>query len=219
MTGLFETIRIRHGTAPFLARHLARLSASCDALGRDVPARGLEDRIIAHGGTGDAVVKVTLDDRGERIETRAVPPAEPMRIVISGTRHESYAHKTTAREVFDRARARVVPFRADEAILFNGDGFLAEGCVTNVFFWQASTLCTPSLDLGILPGVGRARVIELARERRIAVEEGRYRRPEMEGLPIFLVNAIRGVVETTVQGDWRKPRDDRTRALADGFWG
>ena len=219
MTGLFETIRIRHGAAPFLARHLARFGASCDALGRERPAPGLEERIASHGGTGDAVVRVTLDARGERIEARAVPPAEPMRIVISGTRHEPYVHKTTAREVFDRARARVVPFRADEAILFNGDAFLAEGCVTNVFFWQASTLCTPALDLGILPGVGRARVLELARERGIAVEEGHYRRPDMEGLPVFLVNAVRGVVETTVHGDWRKPRDDRTRGLADRFWG
>jgi branched-subunit amino acid aminotransferase/4-amino-4-deoxychorismate lyase len=217
--GLFETIRIRAGTAPFLAQHVARLTASCLATGRQPPAPGLESRVSAHGGQGDVIVRVTLDDRGERIETRPTPAEGPMRIVFSGTRHEPYPHKSTNREMFDRARSRVVPFRADEAILLTGEGFLAEGCVTSVFFWQGGNLCTPSLDLGILPGIGRARVLELAQERKIVASEGQYRRADVEGLPFFLVNSVRGVLETAVHGDWRKPSDDRTRALAGRFWG
>ena len=219
MSGLFETIRIRNGGAPFLAQHLARLVASCQALGRTAPAPGLESRVAAHRHAGDAIVRVTMDDRGERIETRAVPPVGPMRIVFSGTRYEPYPHKTTDRDVFDRARSRVIPFRADEALLFTGEGHLAEGCVTNVFFWRGGTLCTPSLELDILPGVGRARVLEVAWERKIAVEEGRYSRADVEGVALFLVNGVRGVLESAVHGDWRRPGDDRTRALAERFWG
>jgi branched-subunit amino acid aminotransferase/4-amino-4-deoxychorismate lyase len=198
---------------------VARLTSSCQVTGRQPPEPGIEARVAAHLPAGDVIVRLTLDDRGERIETRAVPPAGPMRIVFSGTRHEVYVHKSTARDVFDRARSRVVPFRADEALLMTGEGFLAEGCVTSIFFWQGSMLCTPDLELGILPGIGRARVLELARQRKIAVEEGRYTRGQVEGLPIFLVNSVRGVLETAVHGDWRRPRDDRTRALADRFWG
>ena len=218
MSGLFETIRIRNGAAPFIREHVARLTASCQALGRPAPAPGLDERVQAHA-TGDIIVRVTLDERGERIETRPVPPPAPMRIVFSGTRHEPYPHKSTNRELFDRARSRVVPFRADEAILFNGDGILAEGCVTSVFFWLGETLCTPSLDIGILPGVGRARVLALGRERGLTLREGKFVRSEMEGLPLFLVNAVRGILETAVHGDWRRPQDDRTRALAARFWG
>lgn len=219
MSGLFETIRIRSGEAPFLPQHVARMTASCRALGRPAPEPGLGDRVLAHRAAGDVIVRVALDERGERIETRAVPPEGPMRIVFSGTRHEPYPHKTTVRTVFDRARARVVPFRADEAILFAVDGSLAEGCVTNVFFWLGDVLCTPSLDVGILPGVGRARVLALAQERNIEVREGRFARAEIEGLPFFLCNGVRGVLETAVHGDWRKTRDDRTGALAGQFWG
>jgi para-aminobenzoate synthetase/4-amino-4-deoxychorismate lyase len=219
LPGLFETIRVREGRAPFLAQHVARLMTSCAVTGRQPPAPGIEDRVSSHRAAGDIIVRLTMDDRGERIETRPVPPSEPMRIVFSGTKHEVYVHKSTHRDVFDRARSRVVPFRADEAILLTGEGFLAEGCVTSVFFWQGSTLCTPALELGILPGIGRARVLELARERKITLEEGKYSRSMVEGLPLFLVNSVRGVLETAVHGDWRKPRDDRTRALADRFWG
>src|SRR6185369_13958233 len=127
MPGLFETIRIREGAAPFLPQHVARLTSSCQVTGRQPPGPGIEARVSAHLAAGDIIVRLTLDDRGERIETRAVPPAGPMRIVFSGTRHEEYVHKSTERDVFDRARSRVVPFRADEALLMTGEGFLAEG--------------------------------------------------------------------------------------------
>ena len=218
MSGLFETIRVREGRVPFVARHVSRLTASCRALGVAEPEPGVAERIEAHA-TGDLIVRLTIDGRGERIETRQVPPAAPMRVVFSGTRHVPYDHKSTDRAVSDRARSRVVPYRADEAILLTQDGYLAEGCVTNVFFWHAGELCTPALDLGILPGVGRARVFEVAKERGIGVREGHFTKAEFEGLPIFLVNAVRGIMETTVHGEWRLSTDDRTRALADRFWG
>ncbi len=219
MTGLFETIRVRQGAMPFLDRHLARLAASCEALGVHPPAAGIEQRVLAQAAGGDVVVRLTLDERGERIEARAVPEPGPMRIVFSGTRHEPYAHKTTDRGVFDRARGRVVPYRADEVILLTADGVLAEGCVTSVFFWLGQVLCTPSLDLGILPSIGRARVLEVAHTLGLSVREGSFTRAEAEGLPIFLANSVRGVVETAYHGAFGHAGDDRTRRLAAAFWG
>lgn len=216
---LFETIRIRDGRIAFLDQHLARLEASCNALGIDRPAPGLGDRINAMVKAPDMVVRVTLDG-SERIESRPVPAESTVRTVFSGTTHRAYPHKTTDRAVFDQARARVVPYRADEVILLTETGALAEGCISNVFFWLGSTLCTPALDLGILPGVGRARVLELAAGRGIPVQEGHFTKAEVQGLPLFLVNSVRGIMETTRHGDWRSPKgDDRTRLLADGFWG
>jgi branched-subunit amino acid aminotransferase/4-amino-4-deoxychorismate lyase len=219
VTGLFETIRVRGGAIPFLERHVKRLTASSQALGRTGPAPGVEQRILAHAAAGEIVVRLALGARGERIETRPVPEPGPMRIVFSGTRYEPYPHKTTDRAVFDRARGRVVPYRADEVILLTGDGFLAEGCVTSVFFWLGQELCTPALDIGILPSIGRARVLELACALGLPVREGRFTRGEVEGLPLFLVNSVRGVVEAAFHGAYGHAADDRTRRLAAAFWG
>jgi 4-amino-4-deoxychorismate lyase len=219
MAGVFETIRVRDGQIPFLERHLARLREGCDALDAGRADDGLAARIHGAIKAPEMVIRVTIEDGEERIETRAAPPAQPMRIVFSGTQHEAYPYKSTDRAVFDRARARVVPYRADEAILLGQDGVLAEGCITSVFFWLGATLCTPSLDLGILPGVGRARLIELARSLKISVQEGRFTMAETQGLPLFLVNSVRGIIETTRHGDRHSPvGDDRTRKLADRFW-
>ena len=219
MSGLFETIRVREGTIPFREAHLVRLRAGLATFGLPALPAGIEERLADHARAGEAVLRLTADVGGPRIETRPVPKASPMRIVISGTRHEPYPLKRTERGVFERARERVVPFRADEVLLLTGDGFLAEGCITSVFFWVGDTLCTPGLDLGILPGIGRARVLELAARRSIRVREGGFLRAEFEGLSLFLVNAVRGIVEITRHGEWRPPRDERTARLAAAFWG
>ena len=54
-------------------------------------------------------------------------------------------------------------------------GWLAEGIVSNVFFAAGGVIYTPSLDTGILPGITRARVMELAQGAGFRVVEGLYR--------------------------------------------
>ncbi len=219
MVTLFETMRARGGRLPLLERHLARLAASCAALGLPPPGEELAGRVRAHAARGDGVIRLSVDRGGERIEPRAAPPDGAMRIVFAGARHQPYPHKTTDRGVFDEARQRVVPYRADEAILLTAAGEVAEGCITSVFFWSGEALCTPALELGILPGIGRSRVLELARERGLAVREGRFPRTEVQGRPIFLVNAVRGVMEAAFFDAGRPGRaDERTRALRESFW-
>ena len=217
MPGLFETIRVRAGLVPFLERHLARLAASCGALGQAPPRPGLDERVLGYAA-GELVVRVTLEGPAERIEARAVPPGGALRVAFSDVPHQPYPHKLTERGVFERARARA-DHQADEVVLLTPEGLLAEGSVTSLFFWQHDTLCTPALELGILPGVGRARVLELARERGVPVREGRFTRDDCAGAPLFLVNSVRGVVETVADGPGRQPEDVRTALLARSFWG
>ena len=57
---------------------------------------------------------------------------------------------------------------------------MLEGPVTNVWWRVGETLFTPSLDLGILAGVTRAAVPELARGRW-PVREGRFHADELRG--------------------------------------
>lgn len=219
MAGVFETIRVRGGQIPFLERHLARLRDACAASGAGTVGDGLARRIQDAAKAPDMVIRVVIEDGRTRIETRVAPAAAPMRIVFSGTPYRPYPHKSTDRAVFDQARLRVVPYRADEVILLADGGVLAEGCIASVFFWLGPALCTPALDLGILPGIGRARLIELAESLGIRVQEGHFTRAEAQGLPMFMVNSVRGIMETTRHGDRRSPvGDDRMRKLADRFW-
>ena len=63
---------------------------------------------------------------------------------------------------------------ADECLVRDVDGAVAEGATSNVFFVDDGTLKTPSLDVPILPGVTRAVVLDLATELGVPVETGTY---------------------------------------------
>jgi branched-chain amino acid aminotransferase len=63
---------------------------------------------------------------------------------------------------------------ADEALLRDIDGNVAEGATSNVFFVEDDGLHTPSLDGPVLPGVTRSVVLDLAREEGVPVATGRY---------------------------------------------
>ncbi|WP_431214580.1 branched-chain amino acid transaminase [Puia sp. P3] len=61
----------------------------------------------------------------------------------------------------------------DEALLTDGNGFIAEGPGANMFFEKNGKLFTPATG-NILPGITRATVLEICRENDIPVEEGQF---------------------------------------------
>lgn len=54
------------------------------------------------------------------------------------------------------------------------EGYVSEVTVANVFGIKGEQLFTPSLDTNCLDGITRRKVIELASERNLRVEEGKY---------------------------------------------
>ena len=88
--------------------------------------------------------------------------------------------KSTSYAVNIAAEAEARRRGADDAVFVDADGLVLEGPVTNVWWRVGETLFTPSLDLGILAGVTRAAVAELARGRW-PVREGRFHADELRG--------------------------------------
>ena len=60
---------------------------------------------------------------------------------------------------------------AFEPVFFNRDGNVTECAIRNIFFIQDKTLMTPGIDLGVLPGVMRETIIEIALELDLIVSE------------------------------------------------
>jgi branched-chain amino acid aminotransferase len=63
---------------------------------------------------------------------------------------------------------------AYEALMLNYRGELAECTMSNLFFVKDQVVKTPSLDCGILPGVTRKWVLEIARAQGMMVTEGAF---------------------------------------------
>lgn len=80
------------------------------------------------------------------------------------------------------AKQEAVERGAFEGLMVTTGGHVAECSMSNVFFIKGRTVYTPSLACGVLPGVTRKIVLEMAPALGLQTREGRYR-------PAFLYEA------------------------------
>src|SRR5215208_4174925 len=156
---LIETIRIRQGIAPLWYLHLRRLAVSCKALGIPLPGE-----LPPPEGGPDRVYRLEVGMRGVQVSERLVGSTALVKLMVSRVAHHSYPYKTTDRAQFDRALDEARRAGMDEALLLTAGGFVAETSIYSVLWWENERLCAPASDLGVLPGVGRARLTELVGE-------------------------------------------------------
>jgi branched-chain amino acid aminotransferase len=91
---------------------------------------------------------------------------------------------------------------ADEALLVDGAGCVGEGASSNVFAWSGGELVTPPLLAGILAGVTRARVLEIARALSIPVRERPLPLKELQGAEeAFLTSTVREILPVVRVGE------------------
>ncbi|HJS47367.1 MAG TPA: aminotransferase class IV [Gemmatimonadales bacterium] len=205
---LFESIRVRNGTAPLWPLHLARLRRSAADLGIPLPRR-----LEAPSGA-DRVVRLEAGEAGCSTGERAVGTTRPIRLVTVAEVHPGYSHKLTAREAFEAARQAARQGGADDALLLTAAGRVAEATIWTLFWWDGARLATPALGLGVLPGVARARLALLAG----GLAEREVLPAGLHGRSLFVANAARGVVAVAELDGVPVPGDPRSMALSAAFW-
>jgi branched-chain amino acid aminotransferase len=251
--GLFETMRAYNGKIFLLDRHLKRLLASAELIGLSsalagaelgqacvdvLRANDLEDaRIRLTVSKGDAgAFSGTQRDAAASVLVAATaytpPPAEVYekgyKALASGVRRDSMSLlsgvKSTNYLLSVLAKREAENAGMDEALLLNERGFVTEGSISNIFFVAQGELCTPPLESGILPGITREVVLELATDSKIRSAETDIR---VEDLPrfdeAFLTNSVLEIIplvevrdktcKTVVFGPG-KPGDTTRRLMA-----
>jgi branched-subunit amino acid aminotransferase/4-amino-4-deoxychorismate lyase len=209
MTTLIETIRIRNGAAPLWYLHLRRLATSCRALGVPIPTN-----LPTPEGGADRVHRLLVSRRGVVAGERTVGSTAPVRLITSKLVHRPYPHKVVDRERFDRALAEAKEAGADDALLLTVGGQVAETAIWSVLWWENGKLCAPPLEIGVLPGVARARLVEMVG----GIEERRAVPGELPAAGAFVANAVRGVVPVASLDGTEVALSAQTEALAASFW-
>jgi 4-amino-4-deoxychorismate lyase len=214
----FETLRV-YGGRPFrLDTHLDRLVASAESIGLPpVERRELEALayLVLPPGSGadtDSVLRLVwtagpADGPPTGLALVSEVPGWIEEVRSGGARAVSLLGvraavpwllpgvKSTSYAVNMAAEAEAKRRGADEAIFVDGGDVVLEGTVTNVWWRKGETLYTPSLDLGILAGVTRAALLELAPSCGYAVEEGAYLLDELLGAEeAFTSSSVREVM-------------------------
>ncbi|MBS1249897.1 MAG: D-alanine aminotransferase [Chloroflexi bacterium] len=216
--GLFETMRAYQGEIFRLRAHLHRLLTSADFLGIPIPdvgeelsqalARTLEANDLSHS---DASLRLTLTrgvgPRGlvpprntqptllitaAPLERTEFPPATAILASVCRNEHSPLANLKTLNYLDNiLARQEAVQRGADEALLRNTAGNLAEASAANLFVVFEGVLRSPPLSDGALPGITRGVVMELAQELDIPLVEASLS-PErlFEADEAFLTNSL-----------------------------
>jgi branched-subunit amino acid aminotransferase/4-amino-4-deoxychorismate lyase len=208
----FETTRV-YGGRPFcLAEHIERLAASAASLGLVAPDPDETRELVAMAlaaadepdvglrlyWTGTTLVTTAAGippeieerrARGQRLVSLAlgVEPGPPGWL-LPGVKSTSYA-------VNMAGEAEAVRRGADDAVfLANGD-IVLEAPISNIWWRRGDTLHTPSLEVGILAGVTRAVLLELAPQAGYRVEAGAYPLDHLAGAEeAFTSSSIREVL-------------------------
>ncbi|MDD5087537.1 MAG: aminodeoxychorismate synthase component I [bacterium] len=206
---LYETIRYEaEGTFRDLLSHLRRLRRSCDYFGRPFPARKIFSELRAlRKRLRRKPARVRLDLNGAEVSLKAefenVSWPEPLTLMLADDAVDPddvrLYHKTTLRPErygwLERARA----LGAHECLFLNTRGELTEGALSNLLVKLDGEWLTPALGCGLLPGVGRTRLLRSGRCREAIMTLADLARAE----EIRVVNAVRGegVVTRVVDGN------------------
>ena len=190
--GVFEGIRFYAGTPFLLAEHLKRLRDSARAIALHIPwhddelvgiTTSIVDafdgdngyiRMIVTRGEGPLGIDPSACERPRLIVIASclemvnhAARTEGVRLITAATRRlppDGLDPRIKSLNYLNHILARIEANRAgaDEAVLLNGRGLVAEGTADNLFIARDGRLLTPPVMDGALPGITRDLILRLA---------------------------------------------------------
>ena len=218
--GLFETMRVRRGRVFQLRQHIDRIHRGLTVLRIGVPSElerrvttavdavGLEDasvRLTVTRGVGGSGLGVARDVAATVIVTVGPMPAFPSSVYEQGLSAYVPAGRRNARSATSGVKTlsytdAVVGLLeaqeqgADEALFLDTDDHCSEASASNLFIITGTTLATPPLSCGALPGITRATVLQLAAGLGVTAVERVCTPADLRAADeAFLTSSLRGI--------------------------
>jgi branched-chain amino acid aminotransferase len=231
--GLFETMRAYAGVVFKLDGHIDRLYTSLGVLGirkpcsKEVLKKAIY-RTVKVNALKSAYIKVSVTRGQGRFGIGYKDEFIPNAVIVAKD-FEGYPEwmfdrglsaaiagiRQNERSVLSRVKSLnflpyiIARFEAkdmgyDEAILVNTKGHVAEAATSNIFLVKNGALVTPSLLDGILPGITRSTVIEIARKLRLRVTQRAVLPEELASADeVFLTNSLAEILPVVKVGPGR----------------
>ena len=226
--GLFETMRAYKGKVFRLDSHLSRLAGSAEVLGFPVDTLELRSAVmdtLQANKLSDARIRITVSIGEGEITPDPSTCSGPTVLILAGNYqpHSEQVYQKGFRAIVSSicrnsqsplarlksanylesmlARQEARAAGVDEALCLNEKGFLAEASMSNIFLVTDGILKTPVKESGILPGITRETVLELASQLGINSVEHNIRLDELlQTQEAFLTNSLIEVMPLTEVG-------------------
>ena len=107
---------------------------------------------------------------------------------------------------------------SDEGVYLNNKNHIVEGITSNIFLAKGGKLLTPPLSSGLLPGITRDTVLEVAKELGIACEEKNLISKDLfQADELFITSSVREVVPAIAIDDKEFSIGSLTREIQKGY--
>lgn len=200
--GVFETILVNKKPV-FLEEHVKRLNNAIEALniGEKIEIEEVRSFIIKNKIVNKSF-KIAVTEENLIFNIRNLKYTKD---------HYENGFKAYFSKVLRNSTSRIVNFKTlnyleniieyeicqrnglNEAIFFNEQGYLCEGCTTNIFIVKNGKIYTPKIECGLLPGVVRKWVID-----NFDVIETKITKDELlNSDEVFLTNSLVGVIKVS----------------------
>lgn len=217
--GVYETLRVYDGVVFMLDEHLGRLRRSASLIGLELPMDTDSIKLsvyetLSANALKSAYMRLTVSRGPGPVGLDPALCKEPTLVIVTGEFKEypKQFYENGVRLIIPRIRrnlneainpqikslnflnnilAKIEAKHSDayEALMLNALDKLTEGTVSNAFFMKDEILCTPSLECGILDGITRQIVLDLAVKEGMTVKEGAFTREDIyEASEVFITN-------------------------------
>ena len=208
--GLFETIKCEQGIPLFFESHYKRLTHSAKELDMPFPVEQEEIRkwikdVLSANKLTQARVKIIISKRLEEkfnvlIMASMLEQLPNSYSLLSYTlsrdsKSVSFRNKTTSRADSYVAYKKALESGFNDALYVNEKNELIECTRANIFLVMEDKIITPLLESGILSGVTREKIIEIAKKENITVEGKNVHSLYLnKAIDVFITNAIVGMM-------------------------
>ncbi len=246
--GIYETMRVYDGVTFMLDEHLRRLYRSALLTGLTIPLnadslkKSVYETLIANS-LRNAFVRLTVSrgygpiglDPDLCPEPTIVIVAQEMKdyptsfyengisLIVPETKRnfkEAINPQIKSLNFLNNILAKIEAKKrgAYEVIMLNVYGKLTEGTICNVFFFKDDTLCTPSPECGILDGITRWVVIDIARRDGIHVKEGEFTKEDIYSAEeVFVTSSTLEVMPVSKIDDQKYTVGNITKLLHNAY--
>ena len=226
---IYEVVATKYGKPCFLDEHLERLFASASGISLKIPfseneirnqiqstldsAQNSESyiRIIVTRGVGEVDIDpsycfkpniIILVKNLPQIQDEKYSKGISVSLVsIKRNSRDSLNPAIKTGNYLNNILARVEASKmgAEDAVMMNSLGQLTEATTSNLFFVLEGQLLTPEKKCGILSGITREKIIQLANENGVVLEEGIWPGEALSKADeIFLSGTVKNIMPVSI---------------------
>lgn len=191
MPGWIEALMKANGLEEAYIRYT--VSAGVDVLGLPGEEYSRPNHVLLVKALPEATETLYTQGKAlQLLETRRNSPEAPIRLKSLHYMNNILAKRELAALSDPRSRQA-------EGLMLDERGHVSEGVVSNVFFVKEGELYTPDASTGLLPGITRQVVLELAGAAGIRCTEGLYTWEDLlDADEVFVTSSIQELVPVTL---------------------